>query len=254
MLKGKKYLVTGSSSGIGRAVACKIAEQGGSVVLTGRNMERLQETKELLQGDNHYTISYEMSNLDGIKEFVAKSIAIDGRRFDGLVFSTGLARTSLLRMEKISQILKITKVNYLSFAVLLTEFASKKVLNNNGSIIALSSSATIHSDKSQGIYTASKAAIEGICRVAAKEFANRGIRVNAVCPEMVHTTMTQDFFSNTSQQQRKILYPLGDITPEDVADTIIFLLSEQSKKITGQKIYISSGNDGRPIESEELRI
>lgn len=253
-LNGKKYLVTGASSGIGQSTAYKLSEQGAHLVLTGINIKRLQETKDFLQGDGHCVIPYDMRNLEGIKEFVSKCIVFDGKKFDGLVFSAGIGHTSLLRLEKVPWILEVTKINYLSFAVLLTEFASKRILNDGGSIVALSSSATIHADKSQGIYTATKAAIEGLCRVASKEFSNRGVRVNTVCPEMVRTPMTRDFFSNTSEKDRRALYPLGDIEPEDIAETVLFLLSNQSRKITGQKIYISSGNDGRPIEGSQLKI
>lgn len=139
-------------------------------------------------------------------------------------------------------------INCVTYVALLKEFASKRVLNNQGSIVAVSSSNTKQLSKSGMSYTASKAALEAVSAIAAKELVGRGIRINTVLPEATVTPMTIKFQNNTTEEQKKQWYPLGTLTAEDVANTIIFLLSDTSRKLTGQNIYLSAGNDGRPID------
>ena len=246
-LNGKKIFVAGASSGIGQATAIMISKLGGKVVLNGRNEERLNETRSMMEGDGHLVMPYDLLQFEGVNRYIRKCVEIDGISFDGLVFSAGVSLGSVIRMTKLDSFRNIMEQNFLPYAALLKEFSSKKVLKNGGSIVALSSSATVHFDKAHSAYACSKNAIEAISNVASHELVRRKIRVNSVCPEMTRTPMTQDYFGTVSQEKRDAHYPLGALEPEDVANTIVFLLSNMSSKITGQKIYLSAGNDGGPI-------
>jgi len=251
-LTGKKYLVTGASSGIGRAAAVKISQLGGRVVLNGRNMERLQQTLSMMDGDGHYVMPYDLTDLEGIKDYVAACIQTDGRRFDGLVFSTGIVRDAPIRVESVRQLQDMMCTNYYPYFELLKVFSSKRVLNDQSSIVAVSSASSKYPVKSQVSYAGSKAAIDAATIVASCEFAGRQVRVNSVQPEMTVTPMTEFYFKNLPAKQVKEDYPLGVILAEDVANAIIYLLSDMSSKITGQQIYISGGHGGNPIPLYDL--
>ncbi len=248
-LQDKKIMVAGASSGIGQAAAVLISRLGGSVVLNGRDVGRLDATLSMLEGDGHHVMPFDLVEFSGIKQYVKDCVKIDGRRFDGLVFCAGKTNGAPIRSENTDQIADVMKANFLTYAALLTEFVSRKVLNDGGSIVALSSSATKHCDKSLFRYASSKAAVETASTVAANELSRRKIRVNVVLPEMTDTPLTHDhFFAAVPPEEIDRFYPLGGLTAMDVANTIIFLLSDMSAKITGQKFYLSAGNDGRPID------
>lgn len=242
-LSGKKYLVTGASSGIGQATAIKISQLGGHVVLNGRNTDRLKETLSIMDGNKHWVMPYDLTDLHGIKDYVASCVQTDGNRFDGLVFSTGIGRNVPIRAENMEQFQNTMVTNYYSYIALLKVFSSKRTLNEGGSIVAVSSSAGKYPGKSSLCYAGSKSAIDTATIVASDEFAERRIRANSVQPDMTVTPMTQEAFMNISEAE----YPLKFIRAENVADTIIFLLSDMSCKITGQQIYISAGYRGSPI-------
>lgn len=239
-LAGKKYLVTGASSGIGQAAAIKISQLGGHVVLNGRNIDRLQQTRLLMEGNQHWLMPYDLTDFQGVKDYVTACVQTDGKRFDGLVFSTGITQDVPIRMENTDHCQNMMTVNYFSYAALLKLFSSPKVLNNEGAIVAISSAAAKYPAKSQMSYSSSKAAIDAATMVASDEFSRRKIRVNSVQPDMTITPMTEKYIENIEETS----YPLSFIKAENVADTIIFLLSDMSCKITGQHIYISAGHRG----------
>lgn len=247
-LNGKKIFVAGASSGIGQATAIMISKLGGKVVLNGRSEEKLNATRSMMAGDGHFVMPYDLLQFDGMKQYIKNCVETDGVLFDGLVFSAGASTGSAIRVEKLESFKYMMELNFLSYAALLKEFSSKRVLNNGGSIVAISSSITVHYDKTCGAYACSKSAVEAISNVASQEFVRRKVRVNSVCPEITRTPMTRYYFENVSQERSNAYYPLGVLAPEDVANTIVFLLSDMSSKITGQKIYLSAGNDGRPID------
>lgn len=247
-LSGKKYLVTGASSGIGQAAAILISKCGGRVVLNGRSEERLERTHSQMDGEGHYIMPYDLTDLAGIKQYVKDCVDIDGRQFDGLVFAAGMGAGSVIRTESLENLQRVMKVNFLPYFALLKACSSKRVLNDGGSIVAVSSRAAGNPDKSQASYAGSKAALDAASEVAALEFVKRKVRVNTVRPEIVDTPMSAAFFESVSPEQQEEFYRLGPLTAEDVAQTIVFLLSDMSSKITGQHIYISGGNDGRPID------
>lgn len=247
-LFNKKYLVVGASSGIGRAIAILISKLNGKVVLTGRNEEKLQETLSMMSGSNHLIVRYDMNDVLGIKKFVKECMHKIGGKFDGLIFSAGIERCIPIRGENIERIREFYNVSCISYFSLLKEFSSKQVLSDGGSIVAISSRSALFPEKGFLGYGTAKAAINAASIVASQEFAKRKIRVNTICPEIVKTPMAEQFFCSVSQEQLNKLYPLGFLEPEDVADLVVFLLSDLSKKFTGQNLYLSAGNAGTPID------
>lgn len=240
----KKYLVTGASSGIGQAAAILISKCGGKVVLNGRNEERLEQTRSQMEGEGHYIMPYDLTDLEGIKQYVKDCIDTDGRRFDGMVFSAGIVNPQPIRAERLENLRYMMTVNFFSYAALLKEFDSRRVLNDNGSIVAMSSCAARFPEKGQLSYASSKSAMDASSEVASHEFASRGVRVNTVRPDMTETPMTSKSLENPEIKKKyKEEYPLGILAPCDIAESIIFLLSDASRRITGQHILITSGRD-----------
>lgn len=251
-MSNKRYLIVGASSGIGRAVAIAISQYNGQVVLTGRSEENLLKTQKMMDGINHIVMPYDITNIDGIKGFVKQCMERVGGKFDGLIFTAGVARLKPIRAENIDELRKFYELSYLSYEALLKEFSSKRVLNDYGSIVAISSRAALFPEKGYLGYATAKAALNTASLIAARELADRGVRVNTICPEMVKTPMTRLFFDTVSKEQLNKFYPLGYLEPEDVANTVVFFLSDMSKKITGQSIWLSAGNDGGSIEGHIL--
>lgn len=241
-ISGKKYLVTGASSGIGQATAILISQCGGRVILTGRNKERLNQTLSQLEGEGHYIMPFDLADLDGIKPFVKNCIQIDGRRFDGMVFASGIAKNKPIRSETISGINEIMKVNFIAYLALLKEFSSQKNLNDGGAIVAVSSQAGIIPDKGQCAYGSSKAALEAASTVASRELEKRGIRVNLLLPGTTKTPMATAFFASATEDELRDLFPLGVILPEDIANAALFFLSNMSTKVTGQRLLVLGGH------------
>lgn len=247
-LEGEKYLVTGASSGIGQATAILISKLGGKVILNGRSGERLNQTYSKMEGEGHHVMPFDLTNQEGIKTYIDSCLKIDDQRLDGVVFAAGIGGGSVLRAENLENLQHIIEANFLPYFSILKACSSRRVLNDGGSIVAISSRAAKNPDKAQLSYASSKAALDTASEVAALEFAKRRVRVNTVRPEMVDTPMGAAFFESVSPEQQKEFYPLDPLTAEDVANTIAFLLSDMSSKITGQHIYLSAGNDGRPID------
>lgn len=247
-LEGKTYLVVGASSGIGRASAITISKLGGRVVLSSRNEEKLRETLSLMVGEKHIVVPYDMHKVSGIKDFIKTCVEQLNEKFDGLVFSSGSAKTKLIKMENVEDFEEDFELGYKAYLMLLKEFSSKRILNDGGSIVALSSRAALFPEKVMTRYATTKAAVNITSKIAAQEFARRKIRVNTICPEMTKTSMVDHFFNNVSREQLEKFYPLGFLEPEDVADLVVFLLSDMSKKFTGQNLHLSAGNAGTAID------
>lgn len=244
----KKYIVFGASSGIGRQTAAQLSTLGAKLVLVGRNEKKLHQTYGMLSGCNHNICICDVSDFDSAKTVVKTAVDIDGEKLDGAVFSAGIYDMLPLGMVTEEKINKIFSTNIVSLMAIIKSFSSKRVSNDGAAFVSVSSRAGFIPDKSQGVYAASKAAINAYTIAAAKEMVNRRIRFNTVCPEAVDTEMGAGLKQSFTSEALSKIYPLGMLEAGDVANTIIFLLSDMSKKITGQAIWLSAGNDGGSIE------
>ena len=238
-LNNRKILVTGASSGIGREVSILLSKLGASVVLCGRNQDRLCETISLMENpEKHRSYSFDISNNQECEE-IFQDVVLDGSKLNGLVHCAGIARAVPLRVMKYKDILEMFETNYMSF-MKLTQLYAKKKYSDGGSIVAVSAANAHYPQKCMSIYAASKAALEASVKSLAIELTAQNIRINCVIPGAINTSM----MSEMSESERKLVGDkqlLGVGKPEDVANMIAFLLSDASSFVTGRSMYVDGG-------------
>lgn len=238
-LEGKTVLVTGASSGIGRAVAIECSRMGARVYITARNEARLKETLELLEGDGHEMIIADLSDLSQL-DYIVEHVG----HLDGLVNNAGYAvvmPTSFITKEKLQDILLINTIA----PILLTQklLKKKKVTRGASVVFTASISGPVVSGIGHAMYSTSKAAIGGFVKNAALDLASKNIRVNAVSPGMIETNMMNNNSITLEQYELdKKEYPLGRYgRPEEVAYAMIYLLSDASSFTTGTNLILDGG-------------
>ena len=238
-LHHKTILVTGASSGIGRQIAVSICEMGGNVIITGRDEKRLAETLNSLKTGNNKSIAADLLIESELEKLVTQLPLLDG-----VVNCAGTVNPFPLKFMTNEKINAIFDINYKVQVVLMAQVTRQKKLNKNASIVFLSSISAAHPHKGGALYAGSKAAIEALSKVIALEFYAQGIRSNCIAPAMVKTPMYEVAQKQSSKERMDAhisKYPLGVGTPEDVANTTIFLLSEASRWITGTTITLDGG-------------
>jgi NAD(P)-dependent dehydrogenase (short-subunit alcohol dehydrogenase family) len=234
-LDGRTILVTGASSGIGRASAIACAEAGAKIVLNGRNEQRLIEVYDLLKGDGHQIELFDLGDLDQVSK-----LAQNCPLLDGVVHSAGIDGVAPMRQVQAKMLEQVMKVNYTAPFVLTQKLLMSKKIRNGGSILFMSSIAAKTGKRGVGPYSGSKAALIGSMRPLALEVAKFGIRVNALCPGIVQTPI----FDGQEQwltNEVALSYPLGIGQPEDVANAALFFMSQASRKITGTDFSLDGG-------------
>jgi NAD(P)-dependent dehydrogenase (short-subunit alcohol dehydrogenase family) len=243
LLSEKTIIVTGASSGIGRECAIRFSKAGANLILLGRNQERLIDTLNNLDAGVHRIVYCDLSNLSQINNISDELIKY--APVHGLVHCAGIQKTVPLKAFDVQDFDDLFHVN-VSAGIELTRIAtSTRVFNKNGgSIIFMSSISSMVVEKGKLEYSASKAAVNSITRTIALELAPKSIRVNAVSPAIVNTPILENLFSvipEDSVNEINNRHLLGIIDPIEIADLCTFLLSDLSKKITGENIIIDSG-------------
>lgn len=242
-LSGKKVLVTGGSSGIGRATCIQLSRLGAQVIMIARNEQRLNQTLEQMEGDNHLLFKYDLNEISGIESFMKKLISETGA-LDGLAHCAGIGPMRPLNMTTHKFINDIFTVNVFSFIELSRIFAKKGNFNPNSSIVVMSSTASFLGDKTKIAYSASKGALNSAIKSMAIELADKKIRVNTVCASFVETELLEEYTILAGEEAKiKILEKqyAGFLTGESVANSIAFLLSRASEYITGTDFIIDAG-------------
>ncbi len=243
----KKILVTGASSGIGREICIHLSELGARVVLVARNKEKLQETLSLMGGDGHECFSYDLEDVENIKELVKKCVDYDGVKFDGFVHSAGVPAVyplKILDYEKFEKTAKLTTYSYLE----IIKYLSKKQYSNDGSsIVFISSVLTKIPKKAQSVYVATKAASANTAKVLSLELQRRATRINNilvgdVATQMVENTQIYRQLKDDSKEQSQCLFPVfKSLNPREVSNMALFLLSDDARYIIGEDYYIDGG-------------
>lgn len=238
-LSGKKILVTGASSGIGRAIAQACSEQGAELIITGRNHERLAETACMLTGEGHRVYSADLTSAADLQELVALM-----PRLDGFVSVAGISHPTLLQFLEREEIEKTIETNGLSTIHLTRLLLQEKKLHKNASIVFISS---INGNRcgyiGSSIYAASKAMLTGFMKCIALELAPKGIRVNSILPGMIETDLLKDgTIDEESLTMDRQKYPLKRYgKPEEVAWAAVYLLSDATVWMTGSELVIDGG-------------
>jgi NAD(P)-dependent dehydrogenase (short-subunit alcohol dehydrogenase family) len=236
-LHGKTVLVTGASSGIGRAVAVECARVGARLVISGRSQERLDETMAMMKAVSnvdHVACIADVTDAAQLAQLVQAAGEVDG-----VVHAAGISSVAPMRMLRQSAMQNTLDNNLLAPMLLTQQLMYKKSLRNGASLVFLSSIAAHTATLGLSPYAASKAALEGMIRPLALELAPRGMRANALAPGIVDTPMVNRD-DDLMETQRK-LYPLGLGKPEDVAYAAIYLLSDASRKVTGTRLHLDGG-------------
>lgn len=241
-LQNKTILITGASSGIGKATAVLFSQLGANVIITARGKETLSKTFELLDpAYSHIKINADLTRADDVKHLV-KSL---DKNIDGLVHCCGKVLPVPVKFIKESHLQDVLSVNYFSAVNLITELLAQKKINNNGSIVFISSVSTLHSYFGGAPYISSKAALEGYAKTLALELIQKKIRVNVLQPALVNTAIF-DSTTHAAVDSEKIdqlinRYPLGIGEPSDVANASAFFCSDNSKWITGSFLKMDGG-------------
>lgn len=239
---GQKILVTGASSGIGRCVAIELAKNHCQVILCGRDKDRLNETKEMMLDLNrHQCIDFDLCEFDSYTDLFNRAIS-DGKKLTGIVHCAGVATVTPVRMLSKNVINGVINTNYTSFMCLVGMY-SKKKYSDGGSIVAVSAINAHYAQKYMSVYAASKAALEASIRALAIELADRNIRINAVVPGAVKTPMI-DNISPDELEEIVSKQLLGIVPPKQIAEMILFLLSDKASFITGREMYVDGGRLG----------
>jgi NAD(P)-dependent dehydrogenase (short-subunit alcohol dehydrogenase family) len=237
-LKDKIILITGASSGIGRATALECSKQNARLVITGRNVLRLNETFNMLYGAGHLQFVTDLTSTEEIKRLAA-SIPF----LDGLVHCAGQNKRELCQYIKDESLEALIKTN-LQAPILLTKHLLKsKRMSTGGSIVFVSSVAVSHSSIGDSVYSATKGGINSYARVLALELASKQIRVNCIQPGMIHSDFWKHGPLNDEDYKAdENKYPLGRYgKPEEIAYSIVFLLSDATRWMTGSSLVLDGG-------------
>ncbi|HEX77092.1 MAG TPA: 3-oxoacyl-[acyl-carrier-protein] reductase [Dehalococcoidia bacterium] len=241
-LESRVAIVTGSARGIGQAIATKLAEHGATTIINDLDGGGAEQTAAQIRarGGQATAIVADISQADEAKRLVDETMASYGR-LDILVNNAGITRDSfLLRMSE-EDWDRVLNTN-LKGAFLCSRAAVRPMMKQGwGRIINISSVAGVMGNAGQANYAAAKAGLLGLTKTVAREFASRGITVNAIAPGFIDTEMTRPL-SEAVKQEFLRLIPVGYAgSPEDVAQAVLFLASEEARYITGQVLHVDGG-------------
>jgi 3-oxoacyl-[acyl-carrier protein] reductase len=241
-LTGKIAVVTGGAQGIGQAIATTLAQEGSDVVVADLDANRCEETVARIQqlGRKAMAVSVNVGDWDQVKSMIDQ-VQKEWQRIDILVNNAGITRDGLLLRMKEEDWQSVLQVNLTG-----TFFCVKAVLptmsrQRSGRIVNIASIVGAIGNIGQANYAASKAAVIGLTKTVAREYASRNITVNAVAPGFIDTAMTQDLSTETKEAllNQIPLKRLGQ--PSDIADAVSFLCSEKAGYITGHVLHVNGG-------------
>ncbi|MCR5752136.1 MAG: SDR family oxidoreductase [Kiritimatiellae bacterium] len=240
-LTGKRVLITGASSGIGRACAIEAASLGASVILSGRREDALQETLGMMEcPSSHQIIAGDIGDSVFVKQLMDSS-----GKLEGLVHAAGVCPAVPVGVIDSAALVDSMRINYFAFMELMKYCSKKRYSNEHFSAVAVSSVSAEVGWSCGALYSGSKGAISAAIRSLALELAPKGFRVNAVCPSNIKTPMFDSLAGEMNDEAGlaalKAKQPLGIGSPEQVAKPVCFLLSDAASFITGVNLPVDGG-------------
>lgn len=239
-LEGKTILVTGASSGIGRGIAIACSKMGATVIINGRNEQRLAETMTEMQGEENISLAADLSDSNSLTEMVSRL-----PKLDGIVHCAGIGQRVLCKQLQEADLDTMMDVNFKAPVMLQTEILKQKKINKGASIVFLASIASDSPSIGNAVYSASKGAIISYANCLALELAPRKIRVNCILPAMIWTDLIlKGGITEEELKEDEKKYPLKRYgKPEDIANLSIYLLSNAAAWMTGSSIKITGGGN-----------
>ena len=238
-LKNKNIIVTGASGGIGNAIIKKLDEAGANILASGTRVEKLEELKSNFK--NIKILKFDISQSNKIEEFIENATNELGGNLDGIINNAGITQDNLAIRMSLDEWQKVININ-LTSTFLMSKFAIKKMLKNkSGKIVNITSVVGHTGNLGQANYTASKAGIVAMSKSLAIEYAKKNINVNCISPGFIKTAMT-DKIDDKFKEVIISKIPsarLGE--PEDIANAVLFLSSDQSSYINGETIHVNGG-------------
>jgi 3-oxoacyl-[acyl-carrier protein] reductase len=238
-LEKKNIIVTGASGGIGNAIIKKLSEAGVNILASGTRIEKLEELKKNFEGLK--ILKFDISQSDKIEEFIENATSELGGSLDGIVNNAGITQDNLAIRMSLDEWQKVININ-LTSTFLMSKFAIKKMLKNkSGKIVNITSVVGHTGNLGQANYTASKAGIVAMSKSLAIEYAKKNINVNCISPGFIQTAMTDKI----DEKFKEIIISkipsarLGQ--PEDIANAVLFLSSDQSDYINGETLHVNGG-------------
>ena len=236
-LEGKRVLVTGASSGIGKQIAISCSQMGATLVLVGRDTARLNATLQGLDGSNHVAITADLKNPDDIIK-----VANEAGQLDGLVHAAGYLKLAPFRLINQKHLDGIFSINVFAPLLLTKELLAKRRLSLGASIVFIGAVASEVGPIATAAYSASKSALVGAMRSLALEVMKHDIRANIISPGYVNTPMLEQLDNSGSQRETMVAKaPLGLGEPEDIAYATVFYLSQASRWVTRTEFVIDGG-------------
>jgi 3-oxoacyl-[acyl-carrier protein] reductase len=241
-LTGKTALVTGATGGIGGAIAEALHAQGATVVLSGRQADKLEALKAKL-GERAFVQPCDLANKEQVGKLIDEAVKLVGGRLDILVNNAGLTRDNLFMVMKDEQWDEVIAVNLTSTFMLMRAAARHMMRSKSGygRIINISSVSGILGNPGQGNYAASKAGMIGMTKSLAREVASRGVTANCIAPGFIETAMTAVLNEKQTTTIKEAIPAQSFGKPEDIAAAAVYLASEEARYMTGQTLHINGG-------------
>jgi 3-oxoacyl-[acyl-carrier protein] reductase len=238
-LENKNIIVTGASGGIGNAIIKKLNEAGANILASGTRIEKLEELKRDYKKIK--ILKFDISQSEKIEEFIENATNELGGSLDGIINNAGITQDNLAIRMSLEEWQKVININ-LTSTFLLSKFAIKKMLKNkSGKIVNVTSVVGHTGNLGQANYTASKAGIVAMSKSLAIEYAKKNININCISPGFIKTAMTDKI----DEKFKEVIITkipsarLGE--PDDIANAVLFLSSDQSNYINGETIHVNGG-------------
>jgi len=238
-LKNKNIIVTGASGGIGNSIVEKLYEQGVNILATGTRLEKLEELKEKF--DSIKILKFDISQHEKIEKFINEGTEKLGGSLDGIINNAGITKDNLTIRMSLEEWIKVIDIN-LTSTFLMCKYSIKKMLKNkSGKIINITSIVGHTGNVGQANYTASKAGIVAMSKSLAIEYAKKNINVNCISPGFISTAMT-DKIDEKHKEAIIAKIPSNRLgKPEDIANAVKFLSSNESDYINGETLHVNGG-------------